>query len=86
MVDEDSFNRELGKRLRAARTAKGLFGPQVGKSLHRGRQAVSDLERGKCPVNVFRLFQLASLYEVTPEALISGLGELGEAQGAGSNV
>lgn len=57
---------QLGKRLRAAREAKGLSQTEAGAAIHlRSAQAISYIEAGKRGIDALRLRDLARLYGVS---------------------
>lgn len=53
---------ELGRRLRAAREARGLSQRKIAKALDLPRAAVTQLEEGSRPVSTLELSRLSALY------------------------
>ena len=71
---EGDFARALGRRMRAARNARGLTLADV-QAISHGKVKASVLgayERGERPISVTRLERLARLYRVSVTALLPG--------------
>jgi transcriptional regulator with XRE-family HTH domain len=69
--DIDPARQGFGQRLAGARELKGLTQAEVGERFGVGKGTVSAWETGRGDPGVFRLAQLAKLYNVTADALLS---------------
>lgn len=70
----------LGGRLKKARTQAGLTQGQVGKLIHKVASSLSHWENGEREISILELMQLADLYSVSPQWLLTGVGEMLETE------
>lgn len=68
--DIDPTRRGLGMRLASARLAKGLTQDDIAKRFSINKGTVSAWETGRGDPGVYRLRELAKLYEVSADALL----------------
>lgn len=66
------MNDAIAKRVRELRKSKSMTQDELAERLHVTRQAVSNWEMGKTAVSVEYLTELAGIFGVTVEELISG--------------
>ena len=66
----DEFYRDLGVRLRAARTAPGLSQAELAKRLKLSRASVANIELGKQRISVRKFVAWAEALGTTPAALL----------------
>jgi transcriptional regulator with XRE-family HTH domain len=71
-AQEEAFAKRIGQALARARLDAELTQEQVSEALGVNTETISRFERGHTAPPLFRLFELASLYEVPPEVLIAG--------------
>lgn len=64
----------MGDRLSGARKAVGLTQQRVADDLKVTRQAVSSWEKGRSPPNALELVKLITLYGVSADYVLFGLG------------
>lgn len=64
----------VGKRIKAARTRKGMAQPIIAKHFSVSVNAVSRWEQGKDKLDIDRIMPLARLLEVPVEWLLEGKG------------
>jgi transcriptional regulator with XRE-family HTH domain len=74
LTDEDTFNRGLGRRIRAARKRKGMNQARLAGLLHLGRTSVVMIERGEQRVHAQLLVNLTTALGVSANDLL-GLRE-----------
>jgi len=55
---------ELGRRLRKLRTTRGLSQEELAFEVEISRDHLSNIERGKYPINIKTLYKLAVFFEV----------------------
>ncbi|ALP61580.1 helix-turn-helix domain-containing protein [Paraburkholderia caribensis] len=72
---ERIFAKRIGHALAQARSDSGMTQEQAAESLGVNTETVSRFERGHTLPPLGRLFELANLYNVAPEALIAGGAE-----------
>ena len=68
---------ELGKRVRALRTARGLSQERLGELASIHRTYVGSLERGERNVALINIVRLAEALEVDPAELVKGMTSAG---------
>jgi transcriptional regulator with XRE-family HTH domain len=73
-IDEDTFNRGLGRRIRAARKAKGMNQERLAVLLALGRTSVVMIEKGEQRVHAHLLVNVATALGVPVNDLL-GLRE-----------
>lgn len=66
----EPVRKQVGQRLAAARELKGLSQTEVGNRFGVGKGTVSAWETGRGDPGIFRLRELAKLYEVSSDALL----------------
>jgi transcriptional regulator with XRE-family HTH domain len=69
--DEDA--RQIGARIRAARTAKGMSQKQLARKLGVTHQSVNKYEMANVELSITRLLALARALGVSPASLIGDL-------------
>jgi transcriptional regulator with XRE-family HTH domain len=67
---EELVNQRLGKTIARRRKAAGFTQDEVAERLSIGKEAFSRIERGIAGTNVFRLFELADMFECTADAFL----------------
>ena len=73
MVGE--FDRELGRKLRAVRRAKGVSQQEMGQEIGVSPQQIQKYERGADRVSVSRLVKIAAALNVPPTYFLDPLAE-----------
>ncbi|APA87111.1 helix-turn-helix domain-containing protein [Paraburkholderia sprentiae WSM5005] len=69
---EAAFAKRIGATLARARLEVEMTQEQVSESLGVNTESISRWERGYTCAPLYRVFELAALYGVTPETLIAG--------------
>lgn len=72
MSDLETKRTEIAERLRAAREQAGLSQGQVAVLLKLQRPAISEIEAGRRRVTAEEIAQLAEIFDVSAEWIISG--------------
>lgn len=67
---EDLVNQRLGKTIARRRKAAGYTQDEVAERLDIGKEALSRLERGIAGASVYRLFELADMFECGVETFL----------------
>src|SRR5471032_2622696 len=71
-AQEEIFAKRIGKALARARSAAAMTQEDVSEKLNVNTETISRFERGYTLPPLGRLFELATLYGVEPEALVAG--------------
>ncbi|WP_261528065.1 helix-turn-helix domain-containing protein [Burkholderia multivorans] len=71
-AQEAAFAKRIGQALARARLKADMTQEQASEALGVNTETISRFERGYTAPPLFRLFELASLYGVSPEELIAG--------------
>jgi transcriptional regulator with XRE-family HTH domain len=79
-VATGSFDLDAGRALRRARLSRGLTLREVGIRSNGAFKAtaVAGYERGERSISLRRFFELAKIYEIPPERLLSDLARIAE--------
>lgn len=67
---EKLLNKRLGRAIARKREHAGLTQEQVAESLHVGNEAVSRMERGTVAASVYRLHELAEVFDCGVEEFL----------------
>ena len=67
---EELANQRLGKTIARRRKAAGFTQDEVAERLEIGKEAFSRIERGIAGVSVYRLFELADMFQVGVETFV----------------
>jgi transcriptional regulator with XRE-family HTH domain len=67
---EELVNQRLGKTIARRRKAAGFTQDEVAERLDIGKEAFSRLERGIAGASVYRLFELADMFECGVETFV----------------
>ncbi|SDS02290.1 helix-turn-helix transcriptional regulator [Opitutus sp. GAS368] len=78
MSDLETRRTEIADRLRAAREQAGLSQGQVATLLKLQRPAVSEIEAGRRRVTAEEIAQLAEIFDVNVEWIISGTATMAD--------
>ena len=70
---------ELGHRLRQLRISSGMTQSEVGRQVGLSRSAVTQIESGNRDVSAEEVVRFSTIFRHGPEALLSGLGQGGDA-------
>lgn len=71
-MTEESVYRDIGRRIRDAREAKGMTQDEVGRRLGLAGTLVTRIEKGSRKVTIIELQQLASLLEKSLAYFLTG--------------
>ena len=63
MNDKSLFNQQVGEKLRSLRKAKNKSQASVGADFSFSQDVVSEIERGKRPLEVYELMAFSKYYE-----------------------
>jgi transcriptional regulator with XRE-family HTH domain len=63
MNEKSLFNQQVGEKLRSLRKAKNKSQASVGADFSLGQDTISEIERGKRPLEAFELVAFSSYYE-----------------------
>jgi transcriptional regulator with XRE-family HTH domain len=63
MDNKSLFNRQVGEKLRSLRKAKNKSQASVGADFSFSQDVVSEIERGKRPLEAYELASFSSYYE-----------------------
>jgi transcriptional regulator with XRE-family HTH domain len=63
MDNKSLFNRQVGEKLRSLRKAKNKSQASVGADFSFSQDVVSEIERGKRPLEAYELAAFSSYYE-----------------------
>jgi len=69
-TNEELVNERLGKTIARRRKAAGFTQDEVAERLDIGKESLSRLERGIAGASVYRLFELADLFECGVDAFL----------------
>ena len=86
MPESDVLNKAIGRRIAAARQARGMTQGELGKALEPAvkKQAISDIEVGTAAVTVPRLAQISKIVDRPIEAFVRDLpGDRPDVSGEG---
>lgn len=70
MAENQSFYRELGRRIREAREEKHLTQEALATRVSLTRTSVTNIEKGRQQLLVHTLVQISAALNVTPEVLL----------------
>lgn len=62
---------KIGSKIKRIRELKGFSQTEIAEKLHISQRAYSDIENDKTKLDLERLFQLASIYQIDPIDLIN---------------
>lgn len=83
MIERDTLQVEVGRRIRALRLARGWTMAQLAEVTDMSVQYVSEIEHGKKSMTLSKLYSMAQALEVSVDRLIS---EQGKRRGASEEV
>jgi transcriptional regulator with XRE-family HTH domain len=67
---EEQLNQRLGKSISRRRKAAGFTQEEVAERLEIGKEAFSRIERGIAAASVYKLFELADMFQCGVEAFV----------------
>ena len=76
MTSDDDLLRDVGQRIRTARTATGWSQEDLAHRCGLHRTYIGSVERGERNLSVLNVVLIATVLEIDPATLVSGLRRL----------